>query len=122
MESEDNHATPETSQLSRGDDSLPYHCGAKAANDLDAVTVRRPVSCTPVSLGPIRAHGGDVLGQWRDFRACAIILEGLNSHFGAAQASLLLFCLRLKASTLWEHDGGLLKWRYGLTCHTRPHF
>jgi endonuclease YncB( thermonuclease family) len=27
---------PESSQLCRGDDSLQYRCGAKAANDLDA--------------------------------------------------------------------------------------
>ncbi|MDA9466554.1 thermonuclease family protein [Bradyrhizobium sp. CCBAU 53415] len=40
---------PESSQLCRGDDSLPYRCGAKAANDLDAFVARRPVSCVPVS-------------------------------------------------------------------------
>jgi endonuclease YncB( thermonuclease family) len=41
---------PESSQLCRGDDSLQYRCGAKAANDLDAFIARRPVSCTPISL------------------------------------------------------------------------
>ena len=41
---------PESTQLCRGDDSLQYRCGAKAANDLDAFIARRPVSCTPVSL------------------------------------------------------------------------
>ena len=41
---------PESSQLCRGEDSLQYHCGAKAANGLDAFIARRPVSCIPVSL------------------------------------------------------------------------
>lgn len=40
---------PEISQLCRGEDSLPYRCGAKAANELDAFVARRPVSCEPVS-------------------------------------------------------------------------
>jgi endonuclease YncB( thermonuclease family) len=41
---------PESTQLCRGEDSLQYRCGAKAANDLDAFIARRPVSCTPISL------------------------------------------------------------------------
>ena len=40
---------PESPQLCRGDDSLPYRCGAKAANELDRFIARRPVSCEPVS-------------------------------------------------------------------------
>src|SRR6476661_9535832 len=40
---------PESSQLCRGEDSLQYRCGAKAANDLDAFIARRP-SCLPISL------------------------------------------------------------------------
>lgn len=36
---------PESSQLCRGDDSLPYRCGAKAANELDSFIAGRPVSC-----------------------------------------------------------------------------
>jgi endonuclease YncB( thermonuclease family) len=61
---------PESSQLCRGDDSLPYRCGAKAANDLDAFIASRPVSCLPISLD---RHGrtvatcavGDAdLGDW----------------------------------------------------------
>lgn len=40
---------PESSQLCRGEDSLPYRCGAKAANELDRFIARRPVSCEPVS-------------------------------------------------------------------------
>lgn len=40
---------PESSQLCRGDDSLPYRCGAKAANELDRFIAGRPVSCEPVS-------------------------------------------------------------------------
>jgi Staphylococcal nuclease homologue len=41
---------PESTQLCRGEDSLQYRCGAKAANDLDAFIGGRPVSCTPISL------------------------------------------------------------------------
>jgi len=40
---------PESSQLCRRDDSLPYRCGAKAANELDRFIARRAVSCEPVS-------------------------------------------------------------------------
>jgi endonuclease YncB( thermonuclease family) len=61
---------PESSQLSRGDDSLPYRCGAKAANDLDAFIAGRPVSCLPISLDRYGrtvatcAVGGADLGNW----------------------------------------------------------
>src|SRR5207302_6763402 len=41
---------PESSQLCRGDDSLQYRCGAKAANDLDAFIAARPVACVPTTL------------------------------------------------------------------------
>jgi endonuclease YncB( thermonuclease family) len=41
---------PESNQLCRGDDSLQYRCGAKAANELDAFIARRPVDCSPVNL------------------------------------------------------------------------
>jgi endonuclease YncB( thermonuclease family) len=41
---------PESSQLCRGEDSLPYRCGAKAANDLDTFIARRPIDCTLVNL------------------------------------------------------------------------
>src|SRR5260370_42381402 len=41
---------PESSQLCRGEDSLQYRCGAKAANDLDAFIAGRPGSCIPISL------------------------------------------------------------------------
>jgi endonuclease YncB( thermonuclease family) len=40
----------ESSQLCRGEDSLPYRCGAKAANELDAFIERRTVDCSPVSM------------------------------------------------------------------------
>src|SRR5258708_16900431 len=61
---------PESSQLCRGEDSLQYRCGAKAANDLDAFIARRPVSCIPISLdryGRTVAScsvGGVDLGEW----------------------------------------------------------
>jgi endonuclease YncB( thermonuclease family) len=61
---------PESSQFCRGEDSLQYRCGAKAANDLDAFIAGRPVSCIPISLDQ---HGRTVascavdgvdLGEW----------------------------------------------------------
>jgi endonuclease YncB( thermonuclease family) len=39
---------PESSQLCRGEDSLRYRCGAKAANDLNAFIATRPVNCLSV--------------------------------------------------------------------------
>jgi endonuclease YncB( thermonuclease family) len=61
---------PESSQLCRGSDSLPYRCGSKAANELDAFIESRPVSCTVVSLdryermvATCSADGVD-LGDW----------------------------------------------------------
>ena len=61
---------PESSQLCRGDDSLQYRCGAKAANDLDAFIARRPVNCLPISLDRYGrtvatcSVGGADLGDW----------------------------------------------------------
>jgi endonuclease YncB( thermonuclease family) len=48
---------PESSQLCRGDDSIQYRCGAKAANDVDAVIARR--RCRP---------GCGWNSVWRDLR------------------------------------------------------
>ncbi|WP_341850489.1 thermonuclease family protein [Bradyrhizobium huanghuaihaiense] len=53
---------PESSQLCRGDDSLPHRCGAKAANELDAFIAARPVS--------FEAVGRDVYG--RTVATCSI--------------------------------------------------
>src|ERR1700726_4527289 len=61
---------PESSQLCRGEDSLQYRCGAKAANDLDAFIAKRPVSCSPISLDRYGrtvatcSVGGADLGDW----------------------------------------------------------
>jgi endonuclease YncB( thermonuclease family) len=61
---------PESSQLCRGEDSLQYRCGSKAANDLDAFIARRPVSCLPVSIDRYGrtvatcSVGGADLGDW----------------------------------------------------------
>src|SRR5258706_9983249 len=61
---------PESSQLCRGEDSLQYQCGAKAANDLDAFIAGRPVSCLPISLDRYGrtvatcSVGGTDLGDW----------------------------------------------------------
>lgn len=40
---------PESSQLCRGEGSLPYRCGAKAANELDRFIAGRAVGCEAVS-------------------------------------------------------------------------
>jgi endonuclease YncB( thermonuclease family) len=45
---------PESSQLCRGDDSIQYRCGAKAANDLDSFLAQRPIDCAPVNLDQYR--------------------------------------------------------------------
>jgi endonuclease YncB( thermonuclease family) len=61
---------PESTQLCRGDDSLQYRCGAKAANDLDAFIARRPVDCMPINLDQYGrtvatcSAGGTDLGEW----------------------------------------------------------
>jgi hypothetical protein len=61
---------PESNQLCRGDDSLQYRCGAKAANDLDAFIAGRPVNCLPISLNRYGrtvvtcSVGGADLGDW----------------------------------------------------------
>ena len=61
---------PESSQLCRGEDSLQYRCGAKAANELDAFIARRPVNCLPISLDRYGrtvatcSVGGADLGDW----------------------------------------------------------
>jgi endonuclease YncB( thermonuclease family) len=61
---------PESSQLCRGEDSLQYRCGAKAANELDAFIARRLLNCIPISLDQYgrtvaTCSTGDVdLGEW----------------------------------------------------------
>lgn len=61
---------PESTQLCRGEDSLPYRCGAKAANDLDAFIAQRPVNCTALNLDQYGrtvatcSAGGADLGEW----------------------------------------------------------
>jgi len=61
---------PESAQLCRGDDSLQYRCGARAANDLDAFIARRPVDCMPMNLDQYGrtvatcSAGGADLGEW----------------------------------------------------------
>src|SRR6202000_1787668 len=61
---------PESTQLCRGEDSLQYRCGAKAANDLDAFIARRPVNCIPMNLDQYgrtvaTCSVGDAdLGEW----------------------------------------------------------
>jgi endonuclease YncB( thermonuclease family) len=61
---------PEHDQLCRGDDSLPYRCGAAAAIKLDAFIGHRPVYCAPKDIdrygrvvASCRADASD-LGEW----------------------------------------------------------
>ena len=61
---------PEHDQLCRGDDSLPYRCGAAAANKLDAFIAHRPISCEQKDIdrygrtvASCRADAID-LGEW----------------------------------------------------------
>jgi endonuclease YncB( thermonuclease family) len=68
---------PESSQLCRGEDSLPYRCGAKAANDLDRFIHGRPVSCIPATLDQDGrtvascAIGNVDLGEWLVRNGCS---------------------------------------------------
>ncbi|MCD9821627.1 thermonuclease family protein [Bradyrhizobium japonicum] len=41
---------PESSQLCRGEDSLQYRCGARAANELAAFIGGQSASCTPMTI------------------------------------------------------------------------
>jgi hypothetical protein len=56
---------PESDQLCRGEDSLQYRCGAKAANELDCLYRQAPRKLHPDLAGSIRAHGCDVLSRGR---------------------------------------------------------
>jgi endonuclease YncB( thermonuclease family) len=61
---------PESDQLCRGDDSLQYHCGAKAANALYEHIAGRSVSCEGVGrdqygrVVAVCSVGGTDLGEW----------------------------------------------------------
>lgn len=83
---------PESSQLCRGEDSLQYRCGAKAANDLDAFIARRPVNCLPISLDQYGrtvatcSVGGADLGDWLVRNGLALDWpEYSKRKYGAAQ-------------------------------------
>ena len=79
---------PESSQLCRGEDSLQYRCGAKAANDLDAFIAGRPVSCIPISLDQCGrtvatcSVGGVDLGE-----LCAIALHSIGRNIRKANST-----------------------------------
>jgi endonuclease YncB( thermonuclease family) len=53
-----------------GDDSLPYRCGAKAANDLATFIAQQSVRCIPISLDQYGrtvatcSVGGADLAEW----------------------------------------------------------
>ncbi len=61
---------PESDQLCRGDDSLQYRCGAKAANELARFIAGRPVSCKGVDVDQyervvgVCSVGGQDIGEW----------------------------------------------------------
>ncbi|MCV0387484.1 MAG: thermonuclease family protein [Nitrobacter sp.] len=61
---------PESDQLCRGDNSLQYRCGAKAANELARFIAGRPVSCKSVDVDRYRrvvaicSVGGRDIGEW----------------------------------------------------------
>jgi endonuclease YncB( thermonuclease family) len=83
---------PESTQLCRGEDSLQYRCGAKAANDLDAFIAGRPVSCAPISLdrygrtvATCSVAGAD-LGEWLVSNGLALDWPRYsNGRYDAAQ-------------------------------------
>jgi endonuclease YncB( thermonuclease family) len=60
---------PESNQLCRGEDSLQNQCGARAANELNALLNRRLINCSPISLdqygrtvGKCSVDGVDIAG------------------------------------------------------------
>ncbi|MCK1522781.1 thermonuclease family protein [Bradyrhizobium sp. 17] len=61
---------PEHDQLCRGEDSLQYRCGARAANELDQFIDSRPVTCLPIDIDRYRrtvascSVGGVDLARW----------------------------------------------------------
>lgn len=68
---------PESSQLCRGDDSLQYRCGAKAANELDDHIDSKTVSCEGIRRDQ---YGG--LWQFARLRAKTLLcgLCAMASH------------------------------------------
>ncbi|WP_420480970.1 thermonuclease family protein [Bradyrhizobium japonicum] len=61
---------PESDQLCRGDDSLQYRCGAKAASELDRFINSRPVTCVPIDIDRYGRTVGVMLGRGR--RSCRV--------------------------------------------------
>lgn len=83
---------PESSQFCRGDDSLPYRCGTKAANELAALIERQPALCKPVTFDrygrtiAICAVGGTDLADWPERRGLAMDWPLYsNGRYAAAQ-------------------------------------
>jgi endonuclease YncB( thermonuclease family) len=83
---------PESSQLCRGDDSIQYRYGAKAANDLDSYLSGRPINCVPVNLdrygrtvATCSLDGAD-LGEWLVRNGLALDWPKYSKgKYGAAQ-------------------------------------
>jgi endonuclease YncB( thermonuclease family) len=61
---------PESAQLCRGNDSLTYRCGARAANELDKLVEQRQVICRTTGQDIYRRYvaicwtGGMDIGEW----------------------------------------------------------
>ncbi|GEC16478.1 thermonuclease family protein [Nitrobacter winogradskyi] len=61
---------PESDQLCRGEDSLQYRCGVKAANELARFIAGRPVSCKGLEVDRYKRIvavcfvGGQDIGEW----------------------------------------------------------
>ena len=84
---------PESSQLCRGEDSLPYRCVAKSANDLDGFIARRPVSCVPVTLDRYgRTHLGRLCAP--NDRAAPTYSSSIGNSFGRAPNGITMFVER----------------------------
>lgn len=83
---------PESDQLCRGDDSLQYRCGAKAANELDRFIADRSVSCEGVgrdqygrTVAVCSIDGEDIAGwlvQWPRFRLAEVKRGARTVAFG----------------------------------------
>ncbi|WJR74938.1 thermonuclease family protein [Bradyrhizobium sp. NP1] len=104
---------PESDQLCRGDDSLPYRCGATAANKLDAFIDRRPVHCRQRDIdryGRIVATcviGDTDIGEWLVGRGLALDWPRYSGgHYAAAQRGAESGALGIWAGSFVE------PWRY----------
>jgi endonuclease YncB( thermonuclease family) len=100
---------PESSQLCRGEDSLQYRCGAKAANELDAFIARRLVDCSPISLDQYRrtvavcSIDGVDLGDWLVRNGLALDWPQYSKgKYDEAQRALVGLAYILEGQVRWR--------------------